>query len=52
MSRAIIHTPVVTVTSIDKTAKPAPVQTSAVVHDAICHQYSGTQTAVPEMPPN
>lgn len=48
----VIHEPVVSFTSAHKLAQPPPIPTASVVHDPVAHPFSGTPTAVPEMPRN
>ena len=50
MSRAIVLEPVVSQVTTDKISNPASIVAVTEVLDPISHQYTGTQTAVPEMP--
>lgn len=52
MSRAVIHDPVVSQVTTAKIANPATVNALTVVLDPVSHQYTGTQTATPGMPPS
>ena len=52
MSRAIVHEPVVTQVTTTKIATPAPTLRISVALEPVSHQFTGTQTAEPEMPSN
>jgi len=51
VSRGVVYDPVSTNQSTDLAARPTMLQAVSVAYDPVCRQFTGTQTATPDIPP-
>jgi len=52
MSRALVHEPVVSQVTTTKISNPSMVVRITQALDPRSHQYTGTQTSTPDLPPS